>query len=360
VTRSLEADAPSPLLTWITDHGSAAPDRSGRLRRVDIRSLADAPLPPSDVLIVDVDLRDPFMITAVRRLMKKVPGTTRKIMAVERSSRASMVQAYGLGASDLIGRPITREELRACLARPAAPPGSGARAEAVATPPLPQATHAAAEALGDMFAAFGTETGLNVPALAASSRLVVDAVTQGGHAEWISAVRRYHHGTYQHCLIVTGTVALFACHTGMRRQDVDTLTLAALLHDIGKAEVPLAILDKPGKLDEAEVAAIRRHPAAGYAYLATQPGLTPAILDCVLHHHELLDGSGYPDGLSGGEIRDLTRIVTICDVYSALIERRSYKAPMVPRAAFDVLVEMADAGKLERPLVRALGSALNL
>jgi putative nucleotidyltransferase with HDIG domain len=353
VARLIEADALATRMTWVTDRGSdAIPHRSGRVRHVDVRSHSQHPLPPTEILIIDVDLRDPAIVTEVRRLMKDVPEATRKIMAVERGSRVSMVQAFGLGASDLIGRPIAREELRACLARGAAPALAGA-----GTAP---ATQAAAQALGDMFAAFSTDAALSLPTLAASSRFIIDAVTQGGHAHWISAVRRYHHGTYQHCLIVTGTVAMFACHTGMRRQDVDTLTLAALLHDIGKAEVPLAILDKPGKLDEAEMAAIRRHPAAGHAYLSRQPDLTPAILDCVLHHHELLDGSGYPHGLIGGEICDLTRIVTICDVYSALIERRSYKEPMAPRAAIEVLLGMAEAGKIEPALVRALSAALKL
>jgi putative nucleotidyltransferase with HDIG domain len=348
-------------MIWVTDRRrEAIPDRSERVRHVDVRSLPEHPLPPTETLIIDVDLRDPAMVTEVRRLMRDMPGATRKIIAVERGSRVSMVQAYGLGASDLIGRPIAREELRACLARGAAAPAESAIAGAGTTPASAQASQAAAVALSNMFAAFNTGAALNLPTLAASGRFVVDAVLQGGHAEWLSTVRRYHHGTYQHCLIVTGTVALFACHTGMRRQDVDTLTLAALLHDIGKADVPLAILDKPGKLDEAEMAAIRRHPAAGHAYLAGQPDLTPAILDCVLHHHELLDGSGYPDGLYGGEICDLTRIVTICDVYSALIERRSYKEPMAPRAALEVLLGMAEAGKIELALVRALGAALSI
>src|SRR5687767_13496117 len=97
VTRLIEADAPATRMIWVTDRGGdAIPDRSGRVRHIDVRSLPEEALPPADVLIVDVDLRDPAIVTEVRRLMKGMPGATRKIMAVERGSRVSMVQAYGL------------------------------------------------------------------------------------------------------------------------------------------------------------------------------------------------------------------------------------------------------------------------
>jgi HD-GYP domain-containing protein (c-di-GMP phosphodiesterase class II) len=79
----------------------------------------------------------------------------------------------------------------------------------------------------------------------------------------------------------------------------------------------------------------------------------PELLEVVLRHHELLDGSGYPDGLASPQINDLVRLVTICDVYAALIERRPYKPAMEPAPAFKILREME--GKLEGALVRAFG-----
>ena len=358
---SMGAAAPLPQMTWVTDGGARTPtDRSGRIHHVDVRFLADETLPRTDVVIVDVDLRNPATVSQVRRLMTGIDSATRTIMAVERGSRVCKVQAYGLGASEVIGRPIERQELKACLERQATLPAGTATTLAGASPALLGTIETSANALRDIFAAFETKGELNLPTLAVTSDFVIDAVSQSGYAEWISTVRRHHEGTYQHCLIVTGTVALFACKTGMRRQDADTLTIAALLHDIGKADVPLAILDKPCKLDEEERAAIRRHPVTGHAYLLKQPGLAPAVLDAVLHHHEFLDGTGYPHGLRGSEIHDLTRIVTICDVYSALLERRSYKPPMAPRSAMKILFQMATAGKVELALVNALNGALGL
>ena len=122
-------------------------------------------------------------------------------------------------------------------------------------------------------------------------------------------------------------------------------------HDLGKARIPLAILNKSGALTSEEAAIMRTHARIGYELLSQQGDYEPELLEVVLRHHELLDGSGYPDGLAGPQINDLVRLVTICDVYAALIERRSYKQAMEPAPAFKILQEME--GKLEGALVRA-------
>ena len=133
--------------------------------------------------------------------------------------------------------------------------------------------------------------------------------------------------------------------------DVKRLGLAATLHDIGKAHIPLSILDKPGRLDPEEEKIMRTHPVIGYDILKAQPEFGPEILDGVRHHHEYLDGSGYPDGLTAPDITDLVRLLTISDIYAALIESRPYRAPMTGPAAYRILEGMN--GKLEGSLVRA-------
>jgi HD-GYP domain-containing protein (c-di-GMP phosphodiesterase class II) len=122
-----------------------------------------------------------------------------------------------------------------------------------------------------------------------------------------------------------------------------------MFHDIGKARIPLAILDKPGRLDPGERAMIETHPAAGYDFLKGHDRISPEILDAVRHHHEFLDGSGYPDALCAESIGDIVRILTISDIFAALIEHRHYK-PTMPRAdAYNILSGMS--GKLEKALV---------
>jgi HD-GYP domain-containing protein (c-di-GMP phosphodiesterase class II) len=96
---------------------------------------------------------------------------------------------------------------------------------------------------------------------------------------------------------------------------------------------------------------MRTHVTIGYELLREQGNYEPELLDVVLRHHELLDGSGYPDGLSGSQINDLVRLVTICDIYAALIEHRPYRPVTKPAEAFKALQEME--GKLEGALVRA-------
>jgi HD-GYP domain-containing protein (c-di-GMP phosphodiesterase class II) len=124
-----------------------------------------------------------------------------------------------------------------------------------------------------------------------------------------------------------------------------------MFHDIGKAKIPLAVLDKPGRLDPEERAMIETHPAVGYDVLKGTTGISPEILDAVRHHHEFLDGSGYPDRIGASSISDVVRILTISDIFAALIEDRRYKPPMPRDQAYEIIKSMQ--GKLEGPLVAA-------
>lgn len=132
-----------------------------------------------------------------------------------------------------------------------------------------------------------------------------------------------------------------------------------MVHDIGKIRVPRELLDKPGKLSDAEFAVVKKHPGYGFDYLSKQARLPEEVLDMVLHHHEFLDGSGYPDGLSDRKIRDHVRILTICDIYGALMEQRSYKLPLAAPKAYAILKTMAAEGKLDRFMVDAFAPVVD-
>ena len=107
--------------------------------------------------------------------------------------------------------------------------------------------------------------------------------------------------------------------------------LAGLLHDLGKAFIPLDILNKPGKLTDQEFTIIKSHPEQGTAVLHAQ-GMKDdsAIVDVCLHHHEKMDGSGYPANLNGDQISTLARMGAVCDVYDAITSKRPYKAGWDP------------------------------
>jgi putative nucleotidyltransferase with HDIG domain len=184
-----------------------------------------------------------------------------------------------------------------------------------------------------------------------AGRQIAQAIAECGLSQWLTTVRRHHEGTYQHCLLVTGIAVDFGLSLGLAQADIERLYSAAIFHDIGKAAIPLEILDKPGQLDAAERAIIETHPAIGYDALKHNDNISAEILDGIRHHHEYLDGSGYPDGLCAESISDVVRILTISDIFAALIEHRRYRAPMARETAFQVLTEMH--GKLEMPLVAA-------
>ena len=171
----------------------------------------------------------------------------------------------------------------------------------------------------------------------AGAQAVLDAVEAKGIHHWMDEVWSYDDLTYQHCLLVAGTAAAFGSSLGFSREDKVLLTTAGLVHDVGKAFIPLDILNKPGALDATELANIRRHPMIGYAILKEHGVHNTDVLACVRSHHELLDGSGYPAGLVGSALPDLVKMVTVCDVFSALVERRAYKEPVRPEVAHDYL-----------------------
>jgi putative nucleotidyltransferase with HDIG domain len=206
-------------------------------------------------------------------------------------------------------------------------------------------------ALRELFAFSQSDVPLDRGVVDAAAVTMVEGVSAARMGHWIEGVRQHHDQTYQHCLLVTGIAVCYGDVLGLMQSDREMLSLVGLLHDVGKAQVPISVLDKPTALDGRELQLIRRHPGAGAARLSETGDIDAKVLAAVRSHHEYLDGSGYPDGLMGQNIGDMVRLLTICDVFGALVERRSYKAPMSGDDAYSVLLGME--GKLDLALVRA-------
>jgi len=139
--------------------------------------------------------------------------------------------------------------------------------------------------------------------------------------------------TFLHSVSVSALMVSLARKLGTAEKDVRQAGMAGLLHDVGKAQVPLIVLNKPGPLDAGEWATMQTHAERGYAVLREAPDVTPEVLDAVLHHHEKLDGSGYPHGLAGEQISPLARMCALCDVYDAITSNRPYKSGWHPTMA---------------------------
>jgi len=139
--------------------------------------------------------------------------------------------------------------------------------------------------------------------------------------------------TYFHSVAVCTLMVNMALHLGMDEEVARDFGLAGLLHDIGKMGVPEEILGKPGRLTDEEMAIIRTHPNHGYQLLVDIVEMPAVVLDVVYHHHERIDGAGYPVGLKGDEISLAARLGAICDIYDALTSERPYKRAYSPSEA---------------------------
>lgn len=139
--------------------------------------------------------------------------------------------------------------------------------------------------------------------------------------------------TYLHSVAVCALMINFARHLQMPEAQVHEMGVAGLLHDVGKMAMPPEILNKTGRLTSQEFAEIQRHPLAGRELLATCDNVPPAALDVALHHHERVDGAGYPFGLMGPDLSIAARMGAICDIYDALTSDRCYKDAWTPAEA---------------------------
>ncbi len=149
--------------------------------------------------------------------------------------------------------------------------------------------------------------------------------------------------------IVKYAVQLGIC-LDLPEESLQELRIACLLHDIGKVSIPDEILLKPGALNEKETAVIRQHPVIGENICAPLKSLR-RILPAIRHHHEHMDGSGYPDGLHGNEIPLMARILQIADIYDALVTARPYRRALCSEDALDTLHKEASQGRLDASLV---------
>jgi len=144
--------------------------------------------------------------------------------------------------------------------------------------------------------------------------------------------------TYVHSVAVSALMMNFARTLGLDEAALPDIGLAGLLHDVGKIMIPNAILNKPGPLTEAEFAVMRAHPESGCDLLRTGSDMPAEAIDVCLHHHERVDGKGYPFGHKAEELSLTARMGAICDVYDALTSDRAYKDAWTPQHA---LGEMA-------------------
>lgn len=138
-------------------------------------------------------------------------------------------------------------------------------------------------------------------------------------------VASFDYSVYTHSLNVFTFATSLAMRLGFSGEDLQEISNGALLHDMGKSQIDPTVLNFPGKLNDAQWIEMKKHPVYGYERLKSENCCSEIALNIVRHHHEKVNGVGYPDGLSGDEIPPWVRISTIADIFDALTTRRVYK-----------------------------------
>ena len=304
------------------------------------------------LVICDAALDDAGVLAAVKAVLAhhRIDPGIPILYLVRGQAAAARTQAEAIGATAMLPRDASdaqilftaKQLIGSSRAAPRRPEGAEAG--------IASGLREAAAAFGEMFEAARRGRPVPTAALEQGGAAVMNTVAGGRIGAWLDVVRSYDDVTYQHCLLVAGLATGFAGRLGMTVRGQRLVAQAALIHDIGKAAIPRAILNKAGPLSAAEQDVMRGHATIGHDMLIRQGGFDPQLLDIVRHHHEYVDGSGYPDALSGERVSAMARLVTICDIYAALVERRSYKAPTPPREALATLDGMG--GKLDAGLLR--------
>ncbi len=145
--------------------------------------------------------------------------------------------------------------------------------------------------------------------------------------------------TYMHSVAVCALMVSLARQLGLDENSTRKAGMAGLLHDVGKMAIPDEILDKPGKLTDEEFTIIKSHPVEGHRMLLEASGVDDVTLDVCLHHHEKIDGRGYPDGLTGEQISIFAKMGAVCDVYDAITSNRPYKNGWDPAESLRKMAE---------------------
>ncbi len=141
----------------------------------------------------------------------------------------------------------------------------------------------------------------------------------------LSRIKRADQYTYMHSVAVAALMTALARTMKLSEENVRLAGMCGLLHDIGKVQIPDAILNKAGRLTPDEYKLMQQHPELGAAILKEDADIPPAVIDVCLHHHEKMAGGGYPEGLVGKQISLFARMGAICDVYDAVTSNRPYK-----------------------------------
>jgi HD-GYP domain-containing protein (c-di-GMP phosphodiesterase class II) len=226
----------------------------------------------------------------------------------------------------------------------------------------PQATAAyggALEAMNDVLEQVREGCSVDVEKVKESVGPMIESVLRNpGAITWFTLLKKRDKYTYNHSIASSVWATVLGRHLGFDRNALDTLALGGMLLDIGKAKLPEDLLGKQSELSNAECDLLRQHVDYGLELVNGYPGIGSEVLDMISSHHERMDGSGYPEGLSGSDIPVYGRIAGLVDCYDAMTSNRPYARAVSPYQAICDLNAMAGVHfqkELVEQFVQALG-----
>src|SRR3954447_12832073 len=236
---------------------------AGDVATVSTSDIPEAPASEFAGVVVDINLRSPEAVQQVRnKLRAEAWRAMPRLFVLADALHHGSMQAWALGATDTIARPFDAQAILQRI-RGAFPDSQGFDATDRGKA-LNRGIEAAHAVLVRMFEKLPLGEPLQFGDIMAAENRILKAIKHSSLREWLTNVGCHHNDTYRHCLFVTGFAVAFAQYLGMRDDDQRRLARAALLHDVGKAFIPVAILDKPGALTAEEMDVVRTHPRRGY------------------------------------------------------------------------------------------------
>ncbi|MCU6433151.1 HD-GYP domain-containing protein [Undibacterium sp. Jales W-56] len=242
----------------------------------------------------------------------------------------------------LPSRPIVEAQESVAAVRPVRPPFSDIASVSMADE-VGRATQIVTKSKQAVFSMFNeARMGKAVEvenALPLVEEIATSVMRNSGALIGLARLKTKDDYTYMHSIAVCALMIALSKQLGLNDEQTREAGLAGLLHDIGKMMVSADILNKPGKLTDAEFVLVKQHPVAGYKMLLEVKGLSEVALDVCLHHHEKVDGSGYPKRLTGDQISLFAKMGAVCDVYDAITSNRPYKQGWCPAESVKKMAE---------------------
>ena len=196
------------------------------------------------------------------------------------------------------------------------------------------------------------------------ARLLVEEISDSvsrnpGAIISLARLKKADEYTYMHSVAVCAMMVALSKQMQLDSVQTHSAGLAGLLHDLGKALVPMDVLNKPGSLTDLEFRVIKGHPAKGHELLMTGEKIDEVALDVCLHHHEKVNGSGYPKGLKGEQISQFAKMGSVCDVYDAITSNRPYKEGWDPAESIRKMAEWS-AGHFDQRIFQAFVKSIGI